>query len=518
MIISVVGCVEDNTVYDLKVINDVTISGIVDNGYEILIDEQFVLDPIISTLEEDKSELEYMWYYYQLFSPYEGDTISNEEVLNYDFADAGMVIGGNYNLTLKVRDNVSNVFFQKTVPFKPINTYTKGTLMLCKDGGNTELNFLVKGETLKENIYSSQNNGATLDANPLKVFSISPYDRNITEFRAVLVTTESTSGGVHLSSIDMVKTATMREKLETTEDPLSINYHCTSQGYDYVIANGSLHARRGTTAPTQGWGSPLKLSGETPDYSFANMSLHPVYALPLFYDNLHNRFILSNGNTGLSFFTGMQHEMNAFDANAVGDGMEMLCCGYFSDNNKMWSLMHNVNDGKYWILRFNFNPDYYDVFMTTIAKIEVTPAMAANLSAATSFESLSDSYNTNQNPWVIRSEGTGGRLAYVVNNKVYVLDMNVTAGNNAESLLIDGDAGNLEITKVLSHPVQKKGSIVDGDKYTRIDLCVKDRSISGKNGGVVFYKLNEIGGLSVSEIKREVGFCDEVIDVDEKVK
>jgi hypothetical protein len=72
MIISVVGCVEDNTVYDLKVINDVTISGIDDNGYEILIDEQFVLDPIISTLEEDKSELEYMWYYYQLFSPYEG--------------------------------------------------------------------------------------------------------------------------------------------------------------------------------------------------------------------------------------------------------------------------------------------------------------------------------------------------------------------------------------------------------------------------------------------------------------
>lgn len=509
------GCVDDKTVHDLKELNEVTINGVSQSRYEAYLGKEFVLNPQI-TASKNEENLEYLWYCYQNFKPFKSDTISREKVLKHTFSD--MIIGGNYSLTLKVRDKESNVFYQKTVPFVPINEYSIGTLLLCKDGGESEINMLrMDTDEFRENIFAKQNSGLKLDAESNRVIYFSRYDRNVDAFKGVMVYSNTANGGHYINNVNFTQEATMRGKIDDMNLGANVDcqHYCFTQTRDYIVCNGQLHYRRGTvSSPVVDWSSAVKVYGDKPDYYLAPVSLHPKWAYPLVFDNHHHRFMMMNSANRFTFFTGVNHQMDAFDANDLGDGMEMLCTGYFSNNNLMWALMKNTVDGKFWILRFS----YLDDIFTAEAKIEVTPEMAPGLAEASKFESMSDLFATNQNPWVIRIDGTQGRLLYLANNKVYVLNMNSGAGGKAGNLVIDGDAINVEITNVLSHPIILSSEISETvPQYTRIDLCVKDNSVSGKNGGVIFYQVDELGGMSVEEIYRKTGFCDEVVDVDEKV-
>ncbi|MDE5422129.1 hypothetical protein L3073_07905 [Ancylomarina sp. DW003] len=512
ILLAIAGCVNDETVHDLIELNDVEIKGFTEESYETILGEEFNLDPQISTLHNDESNLEYLWYYYERFGDFNSDTISREKILKHTFGN--MVLGGNYNLTLKVTDVSSNVFYQKTVPFTAVNKFSKGTLFLCNESGETELNFLSKSNNfLYENVYASENGDVKLGDNPTKVLSIAPHDRNIAAHKAILVFNNNSLGGEYINPTSFEKIISLQEKVSGSFTPtMNIMHHCVSQGSDYLICNGKFHYRINGMAPEANWSSAMVLTSETPDYNLAPVSLHPGYASPLLFDNLNSRFMLCNSNEQLVLYTGSEHIMTAFDANDLGANMKMLCAGYLSDSDKMWALMNNSTTGKYWVLRFEVNDGVFEAK----AKIEITAGMAPNLSSATKYESMSDIFVRNQYPWIVRSEGSGGKMMYLANNNVYVLDMNVDAGISAESELINGSAENVQITNVLAHPIYTPTKDDPNKQFTRLDICVKDLSLSGKQGGVIFYKLNELGGISAEEIYRQMGFCDEVIYVDEK--
>ena len=505
-----ISCVDDKTVTDFVELNDVEILGVNDAGYDILLDEEFVLDPELETVKNDESDLEFLWYYYQKFGDYKSDTISHEKVLKHTFK--GLNIGGAYSLTLKVRDKTSNVFYQKTVKINPINKYSSGTLLLCKENDETKLNLLMHTKNIfLENIFVRENDGEKLDPNPTKVFFISPYDRNIAAFKAILVLNNTNGGGHYLNPANMKKQNTMRRKLngEIPDPVLNISHYCSSQTNDFIISNNKIRTRQGTMDPEANWSEILKINAEVSDYSLDPVSLHPGYAQPLLYDKLNGRFLSLNDEGVFSFFAGDNHQMTAFDANNLGEGMTMLSAGYFEDKNSMWALMKDAS--KYYILRFSINNGVFNAQ----AKVEVTSQMASNLSGATKFASLTKVFAMNKAPWTIRVDGIDGRMAYLSNNNIYVLNMNVNANNVAENLLIEGVKEDVEITNVLARTIQP--SATNSEAYVRIDLCVKDNSLTSKKGGVAFYKLNTLGGLFAQKIYKKTGFCDEVVYLDEKL-
>lgn len=510
VIFVVASCVEDKTVKDFVELNEVKITGIDNEGYDILLDEEFILDPGLKTTKNDESNLEFLWYYYQKFNPFKSDTISKEKVLKHTFKNLN--IGGNYNLTLKVRDKISNVFYQKTVKINPINKYSNGTLLLCQENGDTELNLLISNKDIMlENIYAKENEGDKLDANPTNVYFISPYDRNIGAFKAILVLNKTKDGGYYINPATMKKQNTMRRKLtgQITDGVIDISHYCNSQTNDFIISNQKARMRQGSMEPEANWSEILKINSGVSDYNLASVSLHPGDAQPLLYDNLNHRFLSLNNEGQFTLFVGDNHQMTAFNANNLGEDMTMLCAGYFSDKNSMWALMKNSI--KYYILRFEITNGVFKA----IAKIEVTSQMANNLNQATKFVSLTKVFAMNQEPWTVRVDGIAGRMVYVANNNVYILNMNVNENNAAENILIEGNKENIEITNIFSRTIQV--SATNKEPYTRLDLCVKDNTLASKSGGVVFYKLNTLGGLLAQKVYKRTGFCDEVISLDEKL-
>ena len=67
--------------------------------------------------------------------------------------------GEDYTLTVKVTDETSGVYYRKDMKLEVLTEYTKGTLLLCEENGEAEVNFLTKeGErNLLENIYLQKN-------------------------------------------------------------------------------------------------------------------------------------------------------------------------------------------------------------------------------------------------------------------------------------------------------------------------------------------------------------------------
>ncbi len=526
-IIIVSACVKDKTNHVFNELNEVTIEGMED-VYEGILGETLEIDPVIKTKFDDDSKLEYLWYVYNKVV-YTADTLSRAKKL--EMLVNGVTPGIDYWITLKVTNSETKVFAQKTVKFIPVSAYSKGTLLLCEEDGSAELNFLrIPQDRMYENLYASVNNGDLLNPNSSRVFSIDPNDRNPIAHKAVIISSNSANGGVYLNPVTFERTAYINEKfvVANQEPLLDIQHYCVSQTADYLIINGQFHNRENTYSGAEvSWLPKIIVRQEPSDYYLAPFSLHPgpgtPYAKPVLYDNLNNRFAHYDRGGALKFYNIDNPESAPFNPDNMGEGMQMVCAGYFDEASAMWALIKNINNNKFFIIRFDIlvppGGNWWDpAKFIPKAKIEITPDMAPNLIDAQEFESMSDIHVTSSYPWIIKPIGLSGRLIYLVNNKVYALNTNVGAGEFAEGMIIDGSAENLTIDRVKSHPIFEPTDDNPDNVYTRIDLCVKDLSLSGKQGGVVFYRTKVLGGLSVEEIYRKTGFCDKVIDIDEKFK
>ena len=47
-------------------------------------------------------------------------------------------------------------------------------------------------------------------------------------------------------------------------------------------------------------------------------------------------------------------------------------------------------------------------------------------------------------------------------------------------------------------------------------LAVRDLNRTERQGGVVFYEVNSTGGIHLDSVFKKTGFCDKVIDINEK--
>ena len=52
----------------------------------------------------------------------------------------------------------------------------------------------------------------------------------------------------------------------------------------------------------------------------------------------------------------------------------------------------------------------------------------------------------------------------------------------------------------------------------QLRICIRDNNQTGLKGGVIFYEVSSQGGIHADYLFDKTGFCDTVVDIDEKYR
>lgn len=501
-----VSCVDDNTVNEFKSLNEVTIEGLADK-YSVMLYNNLQITPTLETSQNDESKLSYMWYVYTAVSREHADTLSFERNLNIVADPSVLTPGEDYTLSYRVVDNETGVFYQKDMKLEVTTQFTKGTIFLCEDNGEAELNFLQDNaeKTFLEGVYKEANK-ELVGRNPLRIMSLNPNEY-APFMKQEYIWCKDENGGMIASPLSFEKVSTMREAFDITptDEILSPEYYFMGMMIEYIIVNGALH-KRSTNMQAVTWEPALVLMTTPADYSLAPDVLFPK-GTPIFYDKLHGRLIThpSYNMAALRTLTKSASDPQVFDPNNIGTNMELKCFGTLSEPvGGAWMLMKKTDDQTFWMYKFSI----VDGEFSSVSKFEVTDAMAPNLKQAITFAA-----NPNMNDILI----------YATSNGIYSMAVNqlgATTTSQLEVLQKDMRAASMEVTGFEFLDITVANPTQDDPNATRtssqVRVYVRDLTLTGKQGGAVFFEINTTGGVHLEQIFKKTGFCDRVIDIDEK--
>ena len=113
---------------------------------------------------------------------------------------------------------------------------------------------------------------------------------------------------------------------------------------------------------------------------------------------------------------------------------------------------------------------------------------------------------------------------YATENAVYsfaVNQLNASTSSSLEVLQKDMQAiENMQVTGIQFVDITVPAPTESTPSATRISqqvrLAVRDLNRTERQGGVVFYEVNSTGGIHLDSVFKKTGFCDKVIDINEK--
>ena len=502
---TLLGCVEDKTVDTFKELNEVTIEGLEDK-YSVMLYSHLQVSPSIKTALDDESQLSYVWYAYTTTTREEADTLSYERNLDVLVEPSLLTPGEAYTLALKVIDEETGVYYRKEMELEIRTQFTKGTVLLCEEAGQAEVNFLVDDtdRTLLENVYASAND-ELVGRNPLRIYSVNPNDY-ATFLKQELIFCDDENGGVVASPLSFEKVKTMREACDMDFETPTVcpEFYYKGTMIDYIIMNGAI-CKRSTNMQAVNWEPQLVLMNEPREYSAAPDVL-AAGSNPVFFDELYGRLLIHpRFNQGyLNTLTKSDNDLGVFDSNNLGENLELKCWGGLSEANAgAWMLMQDA-EARFWLYKFSLESDNFK----RKKKIEVTDAIAPHMKEAISF-AANPEYND--------------VFIYATKDAIYSFAANQLTQNttsNLEVLQQDMALQNMEVTGIKFLNITVPDPTASDPNATRassqVRCCVRDLSLSEKQGGVIFYEVNSTGGIHLELLFERCGFCDKVIDIDEK--
>lgn len=505
-------CIDDKSKFGGNEIDSITIEDI-EEYKEIEIGTKLEIKPTVITKFGDKSQLSYVWYKYNKEQAVP-DTLSYEKDLDVVIGD--VLPGVTTTLVFKVIDRQTGIFAMNKSSFVTVGKYSGGTLMLCRVDGENDLAMLKKdGKTLYENIYSYANDGNRLGKESKRIILTDSYEYNPLGHKSVIVTCDDETGGVYLDPVIFTRQNYMKEKFilgEEMEGNLVITgYIATAEG-DYLVVNGKVYNRVNGDKAKADWNPELVFLAEPRDYYAASSIGYSVGLM--FYDNLHNRFMVNKDGVGyFSFITGKDYDFSNYDPNNIGEGIELIVMGNQSSRKDfMWELMKNTKTGEYILLKSKtgFNSSWQTIFVAEDKKV-LSKSEFPHLYEALSFIAGTKLFFANSYPWKDYVLGQPNIFFFLSNNKIYAFNI----GTLSEAVLIDGDVENYTITGMDCTEIKDPQGIEA--TYVQLTVAVKDRGLTDKPGGIAVYRLNNVGGLSAEKIYAKTGFCDEVLYTVEKL-
>ena len=505
-------CVDDNSKFGGVDIDAITIEGI-EEYKEIEIGSKLEIKPTVTTKFGDKSELSYVWYKYNKEQAV-ADTLSREKDLDVIIGD--VLPGVTTTLVFKVIDLQTGVFAMNKSSFVTVGKYSGGTLMLCRVDGENDLAMLKKdGTTLYENIYSYANDGTRLGQKSKRIILTDSYVYNPLGHKSVIVTCDDETGGVYLDPVIFTRKNYMREKFimgEEMEGDLVITGYIGHTSGDYLIANGKVYNRLNGDNAKADWNPELVFLTDPKDYNAAS-SIGESVGL-MFYDNLHNRFMVNKSEAGyFSFIAGADYDFSKYDPNNMGDGVELVIMGNQSTRTDfMWELMKDTKTGDYILIKSKtgFNSSWKTIFVSEFKQV-LSRSDYPHLYEASNFIAGTKVLYANSSPWKDYVLGEKNVFFYLSNNKIYAFNV----GTLSDGVLIDGDAENCTITGMDCTEIKDPQGVED--TYVQLTVAIKDLGLSAKPGGIAVYRLNNVGGLSAEKMYAKTGFCDEVLYTVEKL-
>lgn len=519
-------CVKDALKTDFIELDEVMITGI-EKRYDIMLGGEVNITPTITTKFGAKEEdFEFIWYKYNLSAASKADTLCFEKNLSVKINDVAP--GIEHFIRLKVIDKKTKTFTLATAQLFTSAKYSGGVLALVKTDNEVDLAFIKNGkDNVDNNLFSLANDGQKLSPTSFNLMSVDAVLTQPTVYRRILIGTGDENIGVYLSSETFAVIDWVRDLFFTpmTDGVYKLKATYNSQGDEYLLLDDKLYNRTmnrydGENTPKFN-ASPVPCVAEPTNFSLATFAYTPsgTYGSPVVFDNINGRFMIhESGAKAYSFFTNSSDgaAFAVFDPKKL-PGLTMVCGGYFSDDSSdnMWGLMKDTNSGNFRVVSMlNYIDDDWNNIFKTLGNKEITRSMAPKLFEATNIKSASYAYVAGVYPWAYEMRGLKNMFLYVVDNKLYVY--NITS--DYEGLLVDGDAEGFTIDDVFVHrtylTVDKDGN---KEYFSRIALAIKDKQGSGKKGGVAYYKVTVLGGVSATQYFKKTGFCDQVLSLDEKI-
>lgn len=520
LFVAAFSCTKDELNRNFKEFDDVTIEGL-QKIYNVQLGDNLKITPTITTrFGSSEDDYEYLWYKYNLTIQSKADTIGHELILDTQIFNVQS--GIPHYITLKVINKKDGTFTLAKAELNVTGEFSGGVMMLTKTDNELDLAFIKNDtEELKNNLYSSANNGQKLPVTSNRLFCNDPFPKKPNDYKRLIIATNDENIGLCLSHDGFVPIEKLRDKF-LTEFPVVEDYQlysvCNSRANEFIMVGGKLYDRM----DPMGAGSPPPFNTEVLcltkpwDFELAPIVL-PTAQLggePVVYDNKHGRFMYKTMyGTSYSFFQNNSSGtyFQYFNPGKL-QGMKMLCAGYYdSKTNNMWILMDDQNTGNRRLLKMIYGISNVGAFKSQ-SNQEITREMAPKMYEAKKFKSTSEAFVAGINPWMEVLEGIGNAFVYLVGNKLYLYNIE----SNYEGVIVDGDKEGFTIDDVFVNETFFLNAEGGKDKFTRIALAIRDNSASGKRGGIAYYKVQFLGGISATQYFKEVGFCDQVISLDEK--
>lgn len=478
------GCVEDKTNTHFTALNEISISGL-EESYIRNIGDSLVITPTLEhSLDMEDEELEYLWFFSTSRTVYAADTLSRER----DLRVAVRTVPGEYNLTYKITDPRTGIFSSCQVPVRVDGAYSKGVLVLAENEGFAQLSFLPEKGNFVTGVYEGANQ-EKLGRNPRKVFCL---ETRRAEYKEVFVLCHDDRGGVCLNTNNMLKRTTIREAffvpLEEPEIKSDMYFKPKSSTFaDYLLIGGKAYNRSINMANEPRFKAALisdKQGYEADAWHFSGAST------AWFFDRKNRRFLAHKDANMGSLVPFLAGDAGNFDPNNVG--LDVVCGGFGKGGrpNSLFGLFKEPGDeGTHYMMIINLDVQTYKMDLKEKYPVDD----AEHLLSASCYE-------------IPRFDYYQYLIFYAFESRVYVF--------NAETRVT-------EMLYDFNEEMEGDFHIDCLEVASKSDLRVglRNKNLTGKQGGFVFLKLTELGGLGIDRTVAPVtqfGFCDKVVDFDIK--
>lgn len=132
-LIAFTSCIKDEGTYELKNLNNATITSFVKS--DATIGDPYIIKPVIDFKDASENDFEYFWFAnHSDYIAY--DTLSHEKDLSYVFTKAGFYVG-----VFQVKNKITGGITSKVFTFNVVSRYQTGWLILSEKNGNSILSY-----------------------------------------------------------------------------------------------------------------------------------------------------------------------------------------------------------------------------------------------------------------------------------------------------------------------------------------------------------------------------------------
>ena len=520
------GCSDEIDQLDPNKIDKWEISNI-EEEYRIQLNSILKVNPIINGEGFDKTKYDYVWYMYDhssLLEDKSNDTLGVEMNLNCKIDNKVIkAIDTEHSLVFKMVDKETGVYYVHRSKLFASGVYGLGSMLLCEDDGKYQIHFIHRdSREMDENVCVVDEGDLT---NPTKIAFIKPLNRYLPELKEIMVFCDNENGGVVLDPTTLTKKMSFREKVNSDEaGVMTPKFHFQNGSYDYLIYNGSSCRKVMSSSiydpvfaviSQPGYADMAPMAWKVLQYWNADFNTYSSGG-PIYYDQKNNRFLEHAVELRGYVKEMVKGENSAFDCNHVGDNMLFVCGGKLPGIGKGWALMRDGNTQKLYLLKFSTTMEFpipgdktqCVVTFTGTDKIELTSAYSSHLAQASYTSSVYDVED--------------GIFIFGTEDQVFAFNVNMASAGKIENLetelISTADLKGLKIKNLeyISYEKENPGKPFEPLIEKEIRLYTSDPDLGDKKYGVIFYKMETLGGLHAQEIFRKTGISDKIIDIEEK--